>query len=53
MPEIILKKPIYDEDAEKLQKCFTPGVIELERDHQGRRISSFMFTSVDCVDVVR
>jgi len=40
MPEIILKKPIYDEDAEKLQKCFTPGVIELERDHQGRRCAT-------------
>ncbi|CAF3462614.1 unnamed protein product [Rotaria socialis] len=37
MPEIILKKPIYDEDAEHLQKCFTPGVIELEQDNDGHR----------------
>ncbi|CAF0733459.1 unnamed protein product [Rotaria sordida] len=37
MPEIILKKPIYDEDAEQLQKCFTQGVIELEDDNKGHR----------------
>ncbi|CAF0954138.1 unnamed protein product [Adineta steineri] len=37
MPEIVLKKPIYDKDAEQLQKCFTQGVIELEDDNNGRR----------------
>ncbi|CAF0936789.1 unnamed protein product [Adineta ricciae] len=37
MPEIILKEPIYDQDAEELQKCFTQGVIELEDDKNGRR----------------
>lgn len=35
MPEIILKKPVYDEDAEQLQKCFTQGVIELEHEKNG------------------
>ena len=40
MPEIILKEPIYDEDAEQLQKCFTQGVIELENDNNGKEISS-------------
>lgn len=30
MPEIILQKDFYDDEAEKLQKCFTPGVIEIE-----------------------
>ncbi|UJR28656.1 hypothetical protein I4U23_009886 [Adineta vaga] len=37
MPEIIIKEPIYDQDAEQLQKCFTQGVIELENDKNGRR----------------
>ena len=36
MPEIKLKEPIYDEDAEQLQKCFTQGVIDLERDDRGK-----------------
>jgi hypothetical protein len=36
MPEIILKAPIYDADAEQLQKCFTQGVIELENDEHGK-----------------
>ena len=39
MPEIILKAPIYDADAEQLQKCFTQGVIELENDADGTSIS--------------
>ncbi len=38
MPEIILKEPIYDQDAEQLQKCFTQGVIELENDKNGKQI---------------
>ena len=29
LTEIILKTDFYDEQAEKLQSCFTPGVIEL------------------------
>jgi len=37
MPEIILKEPIYDQDAEQLQKCFTQGVIDLEDDNNGHR----------------
>ncbi len=40
MPEIILKEPIYDQDAEQLQKCFTQGVIELEEDNNGNQIFS-------------
>jgi len=40
MPEIILKEPIYDQDAEQLQKCFTQGVIELEEDNNGKQIFS-------------
>ena len=44
MPEIILKEPIYDEDAEQLQKCFTPGVIDLADDNNGKRISSLINT---------
>jgi hypothetical protein len=40
MPEIILKRPIYDQDAEQLQKCFTQGVIELEDDNNGNEIFS-------------
>eukprot|EP01135_Chromosphaera_perkinsii_P010822 Nk52_evm17s2241 gene=Nk52_evmTU17s2241 len=30
LPEIILKRDFFDEEAEQLQKCFAPGVIELE-----------------------
>lgn len=41
MPEIKLKEPIYDEDAEQLQKCFTQGVIDLERDDHGRFLMDF------------
>lgn len=29
MPEIIIKEPIYDEDAVKFQNCFPKGVIEI------------------------
>jgi DNA-directed RNA polymerases I and III subunit RPAC1 len=37
MPEIILLKEFYDEEAEKLEKCFTPGVIELEEKNGRKR----------------
>ncbi|XP_072172722.1 DNA-directed RNA polymerases I and III subunit RPAC1-like [Diadema setosum] len=30
MPEIVLTKPIRGENAKLLQKCFSPGVIEIE-----------------------
>lgn len=43
MPEIILKEPIYDEDAEQLQKCFTQGVIDLEDDNNGKEIFLLLF----------
>ncbi|ESO84453.1 hypothetical protein LOTGIDRAFT_196653 [Lottia gigantea] len=36
LPEIILKQPIEDELAEKLQKVFSPGVIEIEQ-HKGKK----------------
>lgn len=35
LPEIILKEDIYDEKAEKLKTCFTPGVIELKEQKDG------------------
>lgn len=38
MPEIIIKQPIYDDDAKRFQKCFTPGVIELEVDQRGESL---------------
>lgn len=38
LTEIRLKRDFYDEEAEKLQSCFTPGVIELVADEaSGRR----------------
>ena len=30
LPEVKIEEPIYGEAAERLQKCFSPGVIELE-----------------------
>jgi len=41
MPEIILKTPIYDDDAVKLQQCFTAGVIELENEKNGKIFDLF------------
>ena len=35
LPEIVLKEELYDERAEKFQKCFSPGVIELKEDKDG------------------
>lgn len=38
LTEIRLKQDFYDEQAEKLQSCFSPGVIELVTDEaSGRR----------------
>ncbi|CAF0741245.1 unnamed protein product [Didymodactylos carnosus] len=37
MPEIILKEPIENEDADKLQQCFTSGVIEIKEQKNGQR----------------
>lgn len=35
LPEITLKEDLYDERAEKLQKCFSPGVIDLKEEIDG------------------
>lgn len=35
MPEIILKDEFYDDEAEKLQTCFSPGVIDLVEQMDG------------------
>ncbi len=35
LPEIVLKEEFYDERAEKLLKCFSPGVIELKEEKDG------------------
>jgi hypothetical protein len=34
LTEVILKTDFYDEQAEKLQACFSPGVIELVEDNK-------------------
>ncbi|XP_059173363.1 DNA-directed RNA polymerases I and III subunit RPAC1-like [Physella acuta] len=39
LPEIRLLKDFYDEQAEKLQKSFSPGVIELKETKDGRRVA--------------
>jgi DNA-directed RNA polymerase I and III subunit RPAC1 len=33
MPEIIINDEFYDEEAEKLQACFSPGVIRLREEN--------------------
>jgi len=33
LPEVTLNRPVRGEQAEKLQTCFSPGVIVLEEDH--------------------
>jgi DNA-directed RNA polymerase I and III subunit RPAC1 len=43
LPEIILKEDLYDEAAEKFQKCFSPGVIELKEDGDGMKIYFVLF----------
>ena len=35
MPEILLNRPVHDEAAERLQECFSPGVIDLVPDSDG------------------
>lgn len=32
LPEIILKRPVFGDQARRLQSCFAPGVIQLKRD---------------------
>lgn len=35
LPKIILKKTVRGEQAERLAKCFSPGVIGFKEDEQG------------------
>lgn len=37
LTEIVLKEDIYDDQAERLQSCFSPGVIDLVEDAKGRK----------------
>ena len=37
LPEISFKEDFYDDRAEKVQKCFSPGVIELVEDIDGKK----------------
>eukprot|EP00088_Acartia_fossae_P018009 TRINITY_DN20330_c0_g1_i1.p1 TRINITY_DN20330_c0_g1~~TRINITY_DN20330_c0_g1_i1.p1 ORF type:complete len:336 (-),score=51.85 TRINITY_DN20330_c0_g1_i1:116-1123(-) len=37
LPTINLVKDVYDQDAIRLQKCFSPGVMELEPTKNGRK----------------
>jgi DNA-directed RNA polymerase I and III subunit RPAC1 len=37
LPDIKLLHDVYDQDALRLQKCFSPGVIELEPTDSGRK----------------
>jgi DNA-directed RNA polymerase I and III subunit RPAC1 len=43
LPEITLTRDVEGEDAERLQKCFSPGVIGIEESEYGKRISVFIF----------
>ena len=37
LPDIRLTRDVYDSAAIRLQKCFTPGVMELEPTEDGRK----------------
>ena len=49
LTEIVLKQDFYDEQAEKLQSCFSPGVIELVNDDkkEGRKKAVVVNPRVD------
>jgi DNA-directed RNA polymerase I and III subunit RPAC1 len=36
LPEITLTRDVEDEQAERLQKCFSPGVIGIEESKHGK-----------------
>ena len=36
MPEIVIKKPVRGEAALRLQKCFSPGVIDIVEGKEGK-----------------
>ena len=40
LPEIRLLKPVTGEAAERLQSCFSPGVIEVKTDKDGQQVAS-------------
>lgn len=46
-PEIILKVPIYDDDAKLLQNYFSPGVIDLVKNKNGRMEAKVVNTRID------
>lgn len=37
LPEVTITKSVYGEAAERLQKCFSPGVIDLVDDESGKK----------------
>lgn len=37
LPEIVLTRDVEDEQAERLQKCFSPGVIGIEESKHGKK----------------
>ena len=47
MPHIILKQPIYNEQALKLQSYFAPGVISVEKDRQGNEVAKVANARLD------
>lgn len=39
LPKITLKQPVVGEQAERLARCFTPGVIGLKEDEDGNKVA--------------
>jgi len=39
MPEIVMNRAVHNADAERLQECFSPGVIELVPDKAGGKMA--------------
>lgn len=47
LPEIRLLRPFYDTQAEKLQKCFSPGVIDLVKTPDGKKVAKVANARLD------
>merc|ERR1712227_33204 len=47
LPEIVLKQDVYDDQAIRLQKCFAPGVIKLDKKSDGRKIARVANARID------
>ncbi|CAL1542561.1 unnamed protein product [Lymnaea stagnalis] len=47
LPEIRLLRRFYDDEAEKLQKCFSPGVIDLVETSDGRKVAKVVNARLD------